>query len=433
LIAHLREELCSQQTKERFRAHEQAFTRQRVLTFSKVALLVLRGHKLGLQNALNKVFTDLDEVFRVPTASAYCQARQKLKPELFVHLNETVCADFYDLYESDSLVKLWRGHRLVGCDGTYLTLPDNEETRAQFSLQTNQYEDGSCVQALAVVVYDLRNDVGLAAGLGKRQGEKKLLFSEAWHATAERDVLVFDRHYADYTILAYALRHQRHVVVRLPAKTFNEAVKFWHSGKAEQIVKLKCSAKARKFVKENKLAEEIKVRLVRVELDNGVTEVLLTTLLDSKLYPASQFKEVYGWRWNEETFFDRIKNIFEVERFSGTTVTAIKQDFYGVLFLASLESVLRKRDEEDLSEQSAARENRTQAKVNHAVSYVALVERVVSLLLSESSTEQILDELHHLFRTNPTRVRTGRQHKRRKELRYAHKLRFHKYAKKIIA
>lgn len=165
-----------------------------MLTFPKVAMLVLRGHKLGLQNALNKVFTDLDEVFAVPTASAYCQARQKLKPEMFVHLNERVCADFYDLYESDGLVKRWRGHRLLGCDGTYLNLPDNEETRAQFSVQTNQYEDGACVQALAVVVYDLLNDVCLAAGLGKRQGEKKLLFCEAWPATAAQDVLVCDRH-----------------------------------------------------------------------------------------------------------------------------------------------------------------------------------------------------------------------------------------------
>ena len=395
--------------------------------------MILRGHKLSLQNALNKCFTALGEIFQVPTASAYCHARQKLKPELFAHLNAITCGDFYHLCEADGLVKRWRGHRLVGCDGTYLNVPDNEETRTEFSLQTNQYEGGSCVQALSCVLYDLLNDIGLAAALGKRQGEKKLLLRELWEATATDDLLVFDRHYADYTIVAYALRQQRHVVVRLPAKTFSEAMKFWHSGKVEQIVKLKCGHRGRLFVKEHKLAEEVTVRLIRVALEGGVTEVLLTTLLDGQSYPASEFREVYGWRWNEETFFDRIKNIFEVERFSGTSVTAIKQDFYGVLFLASLESALSKRDEEELSAQSAARETRTQAQVNHAVSYVALVERVVSLLLSEASTEQILDELHHLFRTNPTRVRRGRHHERRKELRYAPKLRFHKYVKKLLA
>ncbi len=69
---------------------------------------------------------------------------------------------------------------------------------------------------------------------------------------------------------------------------------------------------------------------------------------------------------------------------------------------------------------------------NRAVSYVALVERVVELLLSVRDAEEVLVELHHLFQTNPTRVRAGRRTER-PELRYAHKVRFHKYVKKLIA
>ncbi len=36
------------------------------------------GHKLSLQNALNRGFKALGRIFQVPTASAYCQARQKI-------------------------------------------------------------------------------------------------------------------------------------------------------------------------------------------------------------------------------------------------------------------------------------------------------------------------------------------------------------------
>lgn len=433
MITNLREKLRSEGIKERFRQNDQDFTRERVLTFSKIVLLILRGHKLGMQNALNKVFTELDEVYQVPTKSAYCQARQKLKPEVFIDLNESINEDFYQLYEEEGSVKRWHGHRVLGCDGTYLNLPDNSETRTEFSIQTNQYENADCVQSLSVVLYDLLNDLSLASALGKRQGEKKLLFSSLWQATKEDDILVFDRHYADYTIFAKAVKERRYVVVRLPRRRFSEAMKFWESGKTEQIVKLKCPSTARKYIKENGLDEEIKIRLIRIELETKEIEVLATTLLDREAYPVSQFKQLYGLRWNEETFFDRIKNIFEMERFSGTSVTAIKQDFYGVLFLASLESVLSKHDDEQLQLKATTRKAQSQAKVNHAVSYVALVERVVGLLLSEIETEQILDELHHLFRTSPTRIRKGRHLERRKELRYAHKLRFYKYAKKIIA
>lgn len=433
MITDLRQELHSRHLKEQFSASAPDFTRHRRLTFARVALLILRGHKVGLQNAVNKLFTDLEEVLLVPTASAYCQARQKLKPELFRHLNGVVTRDFYQLSEAEGAVKRWRGHRLLGGDGTYLMLPETAETRAQFTVQKNQYADGSCVQALAVVLYDLLNDLCVGAALGKRQGEKKLLFSEVWEATEVGDVIVLDRAYADYTVLASALAHHRHVVVRLPKRTFREAMAFWRSGKGEHVVRLRCPASARKFVTAHHLVEELKVRLIRVELEGGKVEVLMTTLVDQERYPASEFKAVYGWRWREETFFDRLKNIFEVERFSGTTVTAIKQDFYGVLFLASLESVLSKRAEEELSEGATASQPPRPAKVNHAVSYVALVERVVRLLLGEGSAEEVLEELHHLFGRSPTRVRIGREVERRKGLRYAYKLRFHKYVKKIIA
>ena len=265
MITDLRQELHSRHTIEHFRVSAPDFTRHRRLTFARVALLILRGHKVGLQNAVNKLFTDLEEVRAVPTASAYCQARQKLQPELFLHLNGVVTRDFYHLAEAEGAVWRWHGHRLIGGDGTYLTLPESEETRAQFTVQKNQYADGSCVQALAVVLYDLLNDLCVGAALGKRQGEKKLLFSEVWEATEVGDVLVLDRAYADYTVLASAVGEHRHLVVRLPKKTFREAMAFWRGGKAEQVVRLRCPASARKFVRAHHLAEELRVRLVRVE------------------------------------------------------------------------------------------------------------------------------------------------------------------------
>jgi hypothetical protein len=81
----------------RFRAKVRDFTRQRALTFSVVVVLILRGHKISMQNALNKFFGAIGAVFGVVTASAYSQARRKLKAEVFVHLNEVLWKDYYEL------------------------------------------------------------------------------------------------------------------------------------------------------------------------------------------------------------------------------------------------------------------------------------------------------------------------------------------------
>src|SRR5262245_57688889 len=213
------------------RCRPQDFTRRRLVSFANLVMLILRGHKLSLQNALNKVFKALERVFRVPGASAYSHARQKLKPEIFTLLNRIVCQNFYQHYETDGLVKRWRGHRLLGADGTYLNLPDTPQTREEFTLQANQHAGAECVQALCCVLYDLRNDLGLALSLSKRLGEVGRLIQELWRMTQPDDVLVLDRAYADYSLIAYAVAHQRDLVLRLPRGRFRECEPFWRSRK----------------------------------------------------------------------------------------------------------------------------------------------------------------------------------------------------------
>jgi hypothetical protein len=164
-----------------YRVGERDFTRQRKLTFSIVVLMILRSHKLAIQNGLNKLFRALGLLFQVPTASAYSQARQKISPDVFVHLHKLVQHEFYTLYGAEDAVQLWRGHRVLGADGTYLNVPDTPETRTTFSLQTNQHKGVGRVQALASVLYDVCNDIGVDAVLGPIQAEKHLVFQ---HVTA---------------------------------------------------------------------------------------------------------------------------------------------------------------------------------------------------------------------------------------------------------
>jgi hypothetical protein len=161
--------IFSQKTQESFRKSQKDFTRKRLLNFAKVVTLMLSGHKFSLQNALNKFFSRLGAVFLTPTASAYCQAKQKVKAEVFVHLNEVLLDDFYQLYETDKQVLRWQGHRLLGADGTKLNVPDNEQTRKIFSLHHNNKppEQGARLQALGIVLYDLLNDIAIKGALSK--------------------------------------------------------------------------------------------------------------------------------------------------------------------------------------------------------------------------------------------------------------------------
>lgn len=434
IVEHVRRILCADKTREKFRVSETDFTRNRVLTFTIVAVSILRGHKFSLQNVLNKVFETLGKLRQAPTNSALCQARQKIEPALFIHLQQAVRDDFYQFYEQDGEVLTWRGHRVIAYDGSDLNLPDTPELRQAFSVQRNQHGAES-VQALAGVLYDVRNDLALAAEIGPLQAEKNFLLGDCWSATRRGDLIIMDRLFDDYAVIAYAYQHGRHVLIRCPRNSFGIVQEFWDAADTEWLVSLPLpqTPQTRAFIRAQGLPESVPVRLIKITLDTGETEVLLTTLCDQRRYPTAEFQAVYHWRWNEETFFDRVKNIFEVERFSGFSASAIKQDFFGVLFLATLESILTKAPQAELAEQDRRRQNKTKALVNRAVSYVALVDHAVQLLADpHADTETVLADLHFLFTRDPTRNREGRQFERKK-LKHSARLRFHQYKKRICA
>lgn len=425
--------LQAEETRRDFRVAPQDFTRSRLLPLPVVALSILRGHKVSQQNTLHKVFRDFDELAVVPTASAYCQARQKLRPELFAHLNQVVVTDFYRAEEARGGVRRWHGRRLLGADGTKLNLPDTPMLRKAFSVHHNQHQE--YVQATAVVLHDLLNDLGVAASLGPVSGEKRPLLEQLWTATQDDDVLVLDRNFGDYSVVAWAVLTQRDVIIRCRRQSFQVVEEFWQADAVEAWATLPVSQSAttQRFVRTHGLPTQVPVRLLKFTLPSGETEVLLTTLCDPVEFPRAEFYTVYGWRWRDEIYYDRIKNIFEVERFSGESERVIRQDFLGVIFLATLESVLTKQPQAALQTQAAQRATKTAAQVNRAVSYVALLDEAVGLLANERvHPEDALARLRLLFSKNPTRQKAGRKFARPK-LKPARKLRYQQYTKRLLA
>lgn len=413
IVRRLRDELHGSRLRESYRVSPGDFSRQPILTFANVATLILRGHQVSEQNGLNKFFRELGTPEVVMTGSAYCQARQKLRPELFIHLNKCVVEEFRDASQADQSWQSWRGHRLLGADGTKLNLPNSAQLRAAYTVVGNQHgAAGECVQGLAVVLYDLLNDLGEAAHLGPLAHEPRVLMTRLGVETQPGDVLVLDRNFADYLLLAWGVKHRRELIIRCSLTAFSVVADFVASDEVDRVVRLHCPTRSttRAAVRAQDLPETLSVRLLKFTLPSGETEVLLTTLCDHQLYARAEFYQVYGWRWNQETFYDRFKNIFEVERFSGLSRQTVEQDFYGVLFLATLESTLAQSAQSSLSSRAHARRSQAQPQLNRAVSYVSLLDHTVALLADPlRPVEEVVGQLHRLLQTNPKYNLPGRK------------------------
>ncbi|MBI3246131.1 MAG: transposase [Deltaproteobacteria bacterium] len=251
--------------------------------------------------------------------------------------------------------------------------------------------------------------------------------------TAPGDVIVLDRGYADYGVMAFLGHHQRDFVLRMPRRRAGLIRGFWDGPQQDQVLEFVAPERQRAFVQQHGLASSVRVRFVKIALADGDIEVVATSLLEAKTVPAAALKTLYGWRWGIETYYDRLKNIFEVERFSGRTVRSIEQDFFGVIFLTTLESVLSKAADEELAQQSAVAQRKYVAQVNHAVSYLALVDHAVALLLDPPGTvADTLAPLHFLFKTNPTLHRPERRFPRHRRSGYRRAW-FYRYLVRTVA
>ena len=84
----------------------------------------------------------------------------------------------------------------------------------------------------------------------------------------------------------------------------------------------------------------LSLRLVRIELDTGEAEILITSLLDTQKYPYEQFAELYHERWPVEEDYKAMKQWIEIENFSGKSVNSIYQDFHAKVFSKNLTTAL---------------------------------------------------------------------------------------------
>jgi Transposase DDE domain len=433
LITILREFLKNSLIIDTFRSKNTDFTRERKLPFWTTTVLILTSWKTSMHNRLNKFFDDFNLLDIMPTSSAFCQARKKIKPELFIALKDETVKFFYDTYEKEGLVKRWQGRSLYAIDGSIMNIPDTEETREKYSIQTNQYKDGT-VQALSSFLYDVLNEVCINAVINDKKSEKSFIFSDHVKKFTKESIIIYDRLYADYSVISFHVKGDYDFVIRCSlTSSFKEVSDFVKSDCFDKIVTIKVTEKQKKFVKENGLPTVVTMRLVKVILSNGTIEVLITSLLSEKTYKLEDFQWLYHKRWCIETYFSRLKNLLEVERFSSKTVIGIEQDFHSLIFLSTLESVMIKEDEEKICKENLDKKLKYNYKINKSVSYTAIADHIVDLLLNpDVLPSEVLAKLSKLFKNGSSPQRPGRQFKR-KELTSTQKLRFHKYERRVCA
>jgi hypothetical protein len=349
------------------------------------------------------------------------------KHSAFIALNQEIVDT---MYCDDSYQTFW-GFRVLAVDGSKLQLPDSEDVRKAFG--TIAWTNGNASQkqgerpcALESVLYDVLNRIALDASLGAAKAyEVDLAIAHLAH-TNVGDLLVMDRNYPSYRMLAELSQQQRDFVIRCSAASFKAARQMLKGeGRDSQVVTLTPCAEQLPVIKRLNLPTALTVRLVRVRLNTGEWEVLVTSLLDESRYPSAGFLQLYGLRWGIESFFGLLKTRLELENFSGTRAEAVRQDFYATVYLSGMESILTDAAQAQLD----TKHTKYPQTVNRAVSFNAIKYQALDLLFGNEPVEPLLEKLTALFLSNPCLARKHRNPPRKKSSARI-LLNFHKRQKK---
>lgn len=386
---------------------KRAFTKAKKLSFLRVVLFILQLPKRSLSVELEDFYDMINPTEIACTKSAFSQARYKVKEDFFEQWNKSLVKSYYT--NNEERVKLWNGFQLHGIDGTTIYLSDHEELRTRFGEQSNQY--GSVPMARVIGRYDLLNHILIDTKIDSINKSENTLTIQQLNQVSDNVLSIYDRNFASFEVIYEHAQRNLSFLIRCKLTANNVVKDFVKRKEATAIVKLPATETAIASLKKRGIAltkeNTVTVRLVKVMLENGELEILITSLLDEEKYPCEIFGDLYYKRWGSEICFDILKNKLQVTLFSGQKPEAIVQEFHATIFNCNLNSLLIKDCEEEEKEVSKKRSHTYQ--INKNVSIGIMMKQVVRLFtVPQNEMAVIKKALIAKFIRYMEPVRTGR-------------------------
>lgn len=205
-------------------------------------------------------------------------------------------------------------------------------------------------------LFDVLHDIIMDARIGSyNYGERKFALEhldELECIGIKNDKLILmDRGYPSYELFQELLRRRLAFAVRLNS-TFSSIIQ--RTG-GDFIM----DYKPRDY------KEPVKLRIVRIVLDDGTVETLATNLYGVEITP-DMFRALYFLRWGVESKYYEFKERIQLEEFSGSHPTAIRQDFHISVFLSNLVSILKSDVDSKIAEKEKDTPNKYRYQANRS-------------------------------------------------------------------
>jgi hypothetical protein len=255
---------------------------------------------------------------------AYCKARDRLP---LVPLQQAVEASGTALHQQADPTWLFKGHNLMVTDGSTLIMPDTPENQAVFPQQANQKPGLGFPILRIVVLISLSVGAIVAYATGPYQGKgtgETALFSQLLSHIANSTLLLADRYYCMWAIIASILQQDGHVLVQNHAQRKPNFRLGQRLGPRDHLVTWKKPKRKPDWISQkgyDALPDEILIREFAV-----AGKVYVTTLRAPKSYHKKELAGLYSQRWSVELDLRSIKTHMKMDMLRCKTPDRVQKE-----------------------------------------------------------------------------------------------------------
>lgn len=382
------------------RLNPKYFTRKGKMNFLSLITFILNLTKKSLPLELDAFFKNVRGTENTVTKQAFSEARQKISPKAFQNLFEEIVKLFYTATD----LKTYRGYRLSAIDGSTLELQNTEELRTTFGYAEN---DSTVKVARARIsgLYDLENGIMIDAIIGRYELDERVFALEHIKKLQayglQKDLIIFDRGYPSKNMIAVLTEAGIDFLMRVSTfflkevngvKGRDEIVEFRYKG------------------------QNYKLRVIKIMLETGEEEILITSLLDES-FSYSDFKVLYFKRWGIETKYNEFKNKLQLENFTGEKAIAVQQDYYASMYLSNMMTLAKIHSDEKIQARNKGKDLKYEYQTNTNILIGKLKDRLVIMMLepNERKRMKLFKVIMEEIARNSVPIRPERQVKRIKK------------------
>jgi hypothetical protein len=307
------------------------YFRERIFT-PLVTIFHMIGAAISREGSFQSSWHNIGETGKSDTLS---KARKRLPIIVWEKLYRWITERIDDECKEDYL---WRGHRVIGVDGTCVSMSDEAELENAFGKSGSRLGKSRFPIARVVFGFDLFKIVAMHYKVGSYKTGENSLFSEQMSQFKDGDVIVGDRRFAGAKLYVDYARAGLHHIIRAHQrlKAGRLRVLRW-LGRDDFIVLMPVQNAYRH--KDPTLPDNIEVRIIRTTaIIRGRKELfwITTSLLDAEKYPADEIKALYMRRWIVEGLVEEIKIWLGGDVLRSKTVEGIHKELYARIIAFNL-------------------------------------------------------------------------------------------------